>query len=391
MSGVGVFRWFTSSATKRRTLPTPKSLGWTMPAEWAPHETTHLIFPHMLTNWRLEAKPAQMRQAAVARAIAEFEPVTMWIEEKTEKAAREALDDVPNVIFKTMASDDCWVRDSGPTFLVKQDGATGNTLLGGVCWDFNGWGGAHYKPKHDLFVATHILRDAVQVSDNMFSTPHFVLEGGSIHVDGEGTILATEECLCNPNRNPHLSKDEIEWYLKEYLGGDKVVWLPRGLTDDSDTNGHVDNFCVFISPANVLLAWCEDPTDKQYEISREAYDVLTQAVDAQGRKLTIHKMVTPPPMYYTEEYCEQLTGYWYSKLFGGGRQPGQRMAASYINFLTCNGGIVAPAFNAPTDELAREILQKCFPTRKIVMVDTRELLYGGGNIHCQTQQQPAVN
>lgn len=359
-----------------------------MPAEWEPHAVTHMIFPHMPHNWRLSALPAQQANAAVARAIAEFEPVTMWVEEKSEKAAKEALGDVKNVEFKMMTTDDCWVRDSGPTFLVNHVATTGENSLGGICWDFNGWGGAHYTPKHDKFVAKIILGDAVDVSYNMISTPNFVLEGGSIHVDGEGTIITTEECLLNPNRNPHLSKDEIEWYLKEFLGGDKVIWLPRGLTDDNDTNGHVDNFCVFISPSNVLLAWCDDPTDKQYEISREAYEVLSTTVDAKGRKLTIHKMVTPPPMFYTEEYCEQLAGSWYSKIFGGGRQPGERMAASYINFYICNGGIVAPIFNVPTDETARAILQECFPDRKIVMVDTRELICGGGNIHCQTQQQP---
>jgi agmatine deiminase len=166
----------------------------------------------------------------------------------------------------------------------------------------------------------------------------FVLEGGSIHVDGEGTILTTEECLLHPNRNPHLSKQQIEMLLCGYLGGEVVIWLGAGLYADEDTNGHIDNICCFVSPGHVLLAWTDDENDPQYKISREAYDILANAIDACGRRLTITKLPSPPPMYYT---ADEISSYVYSYVAGVNikRTEGQRLAASYINFYICNGNI----------------------------------------------------
>ena len=162
----------------------------------------------------------------------------------------------------------------------------------------------------------------------------FVLEGGSIHVDGEGTVLTTEECLLNTNRNPHLTKDKIEKYLLDYLSVEKVIWLKNGLTGDVDTNVHIDNICCFTSPGNVLLSWCDDPNDEQYHISRAAYDVLSTTKDAKGRNLIVHKMPIPPPMYYSEQDCSSL-----ARIYGifPLRVAGERLAASYVNFYLPNG------------------------------------------------------
>ena len=356
-----------------------------MPGEWERHACCHMIVPHSGSgNWSFDAKPGRAAHAEMAKAIAAFEPVMMWTNQETWTETKATLGAVPNITLKMMESDDCWVRDSGPTFLVKQDGMDTNNkpLLGGICWKFNAWGGL-YKPIHDAEVAETILVDANV--ETIFHTPGFILEGGSIHSDGEGTILTTEECLLNPNRNPTLSKNQIEQYLLDYTGAKKVIWLRNGLTGDHDTNGHVDNFCTFVKPGHVLLAWCDDPTDPQYAISREAYDLLIKSEDAKGRKLMVSKMILPPPMYYTEEYCASLKD--------GVRegQQGQRMAASYINFYVANGGIIAPSFQAPsTDAQAKRILEQCYPDRTVVMVDSTELIVGGGNIHCMTQQQPDV-
>ena len=210
---------------------------------------------------------------------------------------------------------------------------------------------------------------------------------GSFHVDGEGTVLVTEECLLNPNRNPLLTKLEIEQHLLNYLGAEKVIWLPLGLFGDEDTNGHIDNFCCFFKPAHVLLAWCDDESDPQYEISRNALHILEGSTDAHGRSLTVVKLPIPAPMTYDPSDCEGLHG------LGDGserllRTPGSRLAASYVNFYIANGGVVVPGFgDVKADAAAVRILEDAFPDRKVVQVFARDIVLGGGNIHCITQQQ----
>lgn len=211
----------------------------------------------------------------------------------------------------------------------------------------------------------------------------FILEGGSIHVDGDGTCLTTEECLLNSNRNPHLTKAQLETHLFEYLNVSKVIWLPRGLTADEDTNGHIDNFCCFVKPGKVLLAWTDDPTDEQYEISRTALAILEAETDASGRSLEVVKIPIPKKMYYTQDILDT-----YGEASSTSRIVGQRLAGSYVNFLIVNGGIVFPTFDCEEDAVATQILQECFPDRIVVGVPGKEILLGGGNIHCITQQHP---
>jgi agmatine deiminase len=213
----------------------------------------------------------------------------------------------------------------------------------------------------------------------------FVLEGGSIHVDGEGTLITTRECLLNPNRNPDLSQAQIESLLVDYLNITKIIWLNRGIYND-ETSGHVDNICCFIRPGEVALAWTDDQTDPQYEISLENFELLQAATDARGRKLKIHRVHLPNPILITQEESggvDHIEGTL-------PRQAGDRLAASYINFYLCNGGAIVPTFNDPLDTPALQQLQQLMPERKVVGVYAREILLGGGNVHCITQQQPLI-
>ena len=210
-------------------------------------------------------------------------------------------------------------------------------------------------------------------------------DGGSIHVDGEGTLLTTEECLLSPGRNPSLTRAEIEEKLRQYLSVEKIIWLPFGIYND-ETNGHIDNMCCFVKPGEVLLAWTDDENDPQYARSRAAFDLLSHTVDAKGRSFVIHKLPIPKhPICITEE---DLLGYDF-EAGEDQREAGERLAASYINFYLANHCVLLPRFGDENDTVAAEILGKCFPDRRILPIDARVILTGGGNIHCITQQIPA--
>ena len=359
---------------------TPHADGFYMPAEWSPHGQVWMVWPERPDNWRLGGKPAQAAFAEVARAIASFEPVTVCVSPAQYENANAQLSH-PGIRVVELSTDDAWVRDTGPTFVVNGQGG-----IRGVDWTFNAWGGFNgglYWPwQRDDQVADKIL--GLERCPR-YRTEGFVLEGGAIHVDGEGTLITTEECLLNPNRNPHMMREEIELKLGDYLGIDKVIWLPHGLYND-ETDGHVDNFCCFVKPAEVLLAWTDDENDPNYPRCQAALRVLQASRDARGREFVVHKIPIPGPIHATEEECTGV-----DRISGSQpRDPSVRLAGSYVNFLIVNGGIIAPAFDDPKDDEAREILQQLFPDRRVVMVPGREILLGGGNIHCITQQQPAA-
>ncbi len=346
-----------------------------MPGEYEPHAGTWMIWPERPDNWRNGAKPAQKAFVDVAAAISQFEPVTMCISAAQFTNARNLLPASVRVV--EMSNNDSWMRDCGPTFVVNGKEARA------VDWDFNAWGGLtgglYFPWDLDDLVARKVA-DIERV--DRYKAP-FVLEGGSIHCDGEGTLLTTKECLLNENRNPDKSQAEIEALLSEYLNLDKIIWLNRGVYND-ETNGHVDNICTFIRPGVVALTWTDDKSDPQYEISQENYEILQSVTDAKGRKLEIHKIHQPNPVLITAEESQGVDAIEGTLP----RQPGDRLAASYINFYICNGGIVAPTFGDPHDAAAQADLQNLFPGRKVVGVPAREILLGGGNIHCITQQQP---
>lgn len=360
-----------------------------MPAEWEPHSQCWIGWPERPDNWRDNAGPGQKVFAKVATAIANFEPVTVCASASQWENARSRL---PwNIRVVEMDMNDSWFRDTGPTFVIN-DRVTSSRdpehMVAGIDWNFNSWGGVddgcYTDWSRDLLVARKIL--------GIEKLPRFpqslILEGGSIHVDGEGTCLTTEECLLNKNRNPHLTKEQIESELKIYLSVRKVIWLPRGLFGDDDTNGHIDNMCCFAKPGVVLLSWTDDESDPQYERSIEALSILSNTTDASGRKLEIIKLHVPGPLYMTDEESSGVIQDGEAKP----RPAGTRLAASYVNFYIASGGIIAPAFgDEKWDTEAKHVLTLAFPDREVVMVeDAREICLAGGNIHCITQQQPAI-
>ncbi|MGH2342210.1 agmatine deiminase [Segnochrobactraceae bacterium EtOH-i3] len=359
----------------------PHADGFRMPAEWEPHAGCWMIWPERPDNWRLGAKPAQAAFAAVASAIAVAEPVTVAVSTAQFANARARLPAAVRVV--ELSSDDAWMRDTGPTFVTDPRGR-----LRGIDWGFNAWGGhlggLYGSWSHDEQVAAKVLE--------IERTPRYraplVLEGGSIHVDGEGTLLTTEECLLNPNRNPDLSRAEIETVLKQHLGVEKILWLGAGLFND-ETDGHIDNLACFARPGVVLLTGCDDPADPQYEISRDAEQRLAGMRDARGRAIEVVRLPMPGPLFRTDAEAEGLDVIESDTAPGLERGAGARLAGSYANFYIANGRIVMPFLDPRTDTLAAEILARVFPGRDVVGVPAREILLGGGNIHCITQQVPA--
>ena len=363
---------------KRIRESTPKQDGFRMPGEFEKQERIFMLWPERTDNWRDGAKPAQKAYAAVAEAIAEFEPVTMFVSDRQYENCRATLSDKITVL--EMSSDDAWIRDCGPTFLINDKGERR------ACdWKFNAWGGLYdglYFPwDKDDRVAGKVCE---LTQTDSYRTEDFVLEGGSFHVDGEGTILTTEMCLLSPGRNPHLKKEEIEEKLKQYLGGEKVLWLKDGI-DPEETNGHIDDVACFIRPGEVVCIYTEDTSHPFYKTAKMAYNFLCQATDAKGRKLKVHKLCCPAvPVTIGKDFNIDRTR------MAKERPEGDLCIASYANFLIVNGGVIVPQYGDGNDRLALEQIQEMFPERKAVGVYTREIVYGGGNIHCITQQLPAI-
>jgi agmatine deiminase len=360
-----------------RTLQsTPLTDGFSMPAEYAPHVGCWILWPERPDNWREGAQPAQRAFAAVAAAIARFEPVSVGVSANYYEYARAQLP--PHIRVVEISHDDSWMRDVGPTFVTNRKGARR-----GVDWRFNAWGGLHsglYFPwDQDDAVARKVLE--IEGCDS-YRAP-LINEGGAIHVDGQGTALVTEQCLLNPNRNPDLSKFEIEEHLKAYLGVHEVIWLGEGVVDD-ETGGHVDNLACFVRPGVVALHWTDDPRDPQHAVSRDALARLKLAHDARGREITVIKLPMPGPLMLTAVEAAGVL----SRETSQKRQAGARLAGSYVNFYIANKGIVMPLLDKKTDRLAASRLKRAFPGRQIVGVPAREILLGGGNIHCITQQVP---
>jgi agmatine deiminase len=366
-----------SGATMALINSTPRQDGFRMPGEFEPHADCWMLWPERPDNWRLGAKPAQRAFVDVATAIAQFEPVTIGVSRSQFLNARHMLPDCIRVV--EMSYNDSWMRDCGPTFVVNDKGSVRL-----VDWDFNAWGGLEGGLYFPWDLDDLVPRKVAEVERIDHYKAAIVLEGGSIHVDGEGTLLTTEECLLNPNRNPNLAKEEIERDLQEYLNVEKIIWLERGVHMD-ETDGHVDNLCCFVRPGVIALSWTDDTSDPQHDISLGAYERLKSATDAKDRELEIHKIHQPDPIYITEEESAGVDAVEGTLP----RQPGDRMAGSYINFYIANGGVVVPVFDDPHDPAALQTVQELFPERKVVGVRTREILLGGGNIHCITQQQPA--
>ena len=361
----------------------PTDDGFYMPAEFSKHSATVMIWPERPGSWCYEAKFAEKVFAEIIGKIAELEKVFVLASDKKFAHAKACLEDVKNAEVLNINSDDAWARDTAPTFVVNNNGE-----IRAIDWQFNAWGG-----EYDGLYANWENDDKISYElCNMLGVPlydahPFVLEGGSIHTDGEGTLITTEECLLSKGRNPKLTKAEIEEKLNKYLGINKTIWLPKGIYND-ETNGHIDNICAFVAPTEVVLAWCDDENDPQYAISKACLDILENSTDNKGRKIKVHKLPVPKiPVTVTEN---DIKGY----IFEDGedtREVGERLAASYVNFYFCNGAVILPQFggeNAESDRVAAEILERVCKDRKIIPIYARDIIVGGGNIHCITQQIP---
>jgi len=359
-------------------MSTPREDGFFMPAEWAPHAGTWMIWPERTDNWRLGAKPAQKAFAEVAAAIARFEPVTMMVSARQFANARQKL--APSVRLVEVSTNDAWCRDVGASFLISQNGT-----LAGTDWAFNAWGGLERGLYFPWDLDDAVAAKMLEIERAARYRSPLTTEGGAIHVDGEGTVLTTEACLLTTDRNPGMARPEVEQLMKDYLGAWHVLWLGEGVPG-AETGGHIDNLACFIRPGVVMLTWTDDAQEPLYAVCRDAQARLLAARDAQGRAIEIEKIPMPTPMFFTaEEEAGIDTG-----TGAAPRRAGERLAASYVNFYIAGGAIIAPCFGVPTDEPAREILQKNFPNREIIMIPAREILLGGGNIHCITQQQPQI-
>jgi len=358
----------------------PAQDGFYMPAEFAPQDGVLLAWPVRAASWGVDPSAAQRTFCDIMREAAKSERVYLLADSAHLDEARAQAGAYATIL--EIVTDDAWARDIGPTFV------TNGSNVRGIDWCFNAWGGSVdglYDDYENDDVAARAFCNAI--NDDCYDAGDFVLEGGSICSDGEGTLLVTEKCLLSAGRNPQLTKTQIERKLKDYLGVQKVLWLPRGIYND-ETNEHVDNVCAFIRPGEVVLAWTDDETDPQYEMSQADYDYLSRETDARGRKLVIHKLPVPDhPVCVTEQDLLNQP----ENAGGEMRTLGERLAASYVNFYFTNDAILLPQFggeNAPSDARAVEIMRALCPERKIVPIDSREILLGGGNIHCVTQQIP---
>ena len=347
-----------------------------MPAEWEPHAGCWMLWPERPDNWRDDAAPAQRAYAAVAAAIAKSERVTMGVSAGQFEAARTMLPAAVRVV--EFSSNDAWMRDVGPTFVVDK-----YRRVRGIDWMFNAWGGKGGGLYSDWSLDDQVAAKVLEVESKPRYRAPFVLEGGAIHVDGRGTLLTTEECLLNPNRNPTLRRAQIETLLERYLGVREIIWLGRGVFND-ETDGHVDNLCAYVRPGEVVLTWTNDRSDPQYDISRDALERLMEARDARGRRFTVHKLIQPGPLRMTAEESAGIDATGSSKP----REAGERLAASYVNFYIGARRVVVPLLDPRRDRAALRKLEELFPKREIVGVPGREILLGGGNVHCVTQQVP---
>jgi agmatine deiminase len=344
-------------------MKTPRQLGYRMPPEWAPHQATWLSWPHKEASWpgRLhEVLPIYARAVA---ALSRSEVVHINVNDAAMEAAARALlaeaGATGDIRFHRFPTNDAWCRDHGAILLVREE----DPQLAAVDWDFNAWG--HKYPPYDL--DDEIPRQMAAYLDAICFPGGMVLEGGSIDVDGSGLLLTTEQCLLNPNRNPHLSRDDIETRLRENLGVEKILWLGEGIAGD-DTDGHIDDIARFVAPGTVLAAVEEDPLDENYHPLQENLRRLRSMTDLQGRPLTVLTIPMPPPLVYE----------------------GQRLPASHANFYIANRVVLLPTFGGPSDARAAEALQRCFPDREIVGLDCSAVVWGLGAWHCLTQQVPAV-
>ncbi|TAM80660.1 MAG: agmatine deiminase family protein [Acidobacteria bacterium] len=352
---------------------TPQSLGYRLPAEWEPHEATWIGWPHNVTDWPGRFTPIPWVYSEIVRKLMLGEIVRILVQSKAhESRARKALlragVDLARLEFFRFPTDRGWTRDFGPIFLKKNGSSAGIAI---VRFRFNAW--AKYPEwRKDDAIPGHAARALkLPLLPARLAGRDFVLEGGSIEVNGQGTLLTTEECLLDEKiqiRNPGLSKDGIEAALRQNLGVENILWLGRGIAGD-DTHGHVDDLCRFVNPKTVVLCSEESPADPNYTLLQENRERLEGMRLEDGAKIQVVALPMPSPIHFE----------------------GQRLPASYANFYIANAAVLAPTFNDPKDRIALGTLAELFTDRPVIGIHAVDLVWGLGTLHCLTQQQPAVD
>jgi agmatine deiminase len=369
---------------------TPAKLGFYMPAEWRAHHATWLSWPKDPETWPDRVPQVQEIFLQMMAALAPNETVNLLVDDRdTEDAVRARcdFDGAGNIRFHQIRTVDSWIRDYGPNFLVKSDAMSDELqLVDGSSitddklkfighklafndWQFNAWGNKYADLKQDDAIPRRL--------ESFLAAPRFepgiVMEGGSIEVNGAGCVLTTEQCLLNPNRNPHLSKQDIEQHLKDYLGVEKVLWLGEGIVGD-DTDGHIDDIARFVANDVIVCAVEDDSADANYEFLQDNLERLKKMTDTRGRAFEVITLPMPGVVGGASTDSRKL----------------DRLPASYANFYIANNVVLAPVFGHANDQRAIDVLQSVFPDRRVVPINCEPLVWGMGTIHCVTQQQPKV-
>ena len=344
--------------------PTPRERGFTMPAEWARHEGTWLAWPHDPTTWPGCLEEAEQAICALAVAVSSGERVHLLVADReAEQRAAWSLNahEANRVVLHRISTADAWIRDYGPLVVGRGRGAKRERLA--LDFRFNAWGGKY----DELLVDDGIPQRLKRIHGLPTERTRFVLEGGSIDVNGRGTLLTTEQCLLGKNRNPQFTREEIELHLREWLGVHHILWLGRGIEGD-DTDGHVDDIARFVGPSTVVCAVSDDPHGDDREVLEDNRRRLEAMCDETGTPLTVLPLPMPEALWNMKD---------------------ERVPASYANFYIANRVVCVPTFDDPNDAKALRLLRRCFPKRQVVPIDCSELVVGMGALHCVSQQLPA--
>jgi len=336
-----------------------------MPAEWRRHTATWLTWPKDPETWPDRVPEVQEIFVQMMAALTPHEVVNLLVDDAATEAsvrARCTFASAANIRFHQIVTVDSWIRDYGPNFLVNVQGG-----LAYNDWIFNAWGDKYEELKKDNSIPA--LLDGILRAQRF--EPGIVLEGGSIEVNGEGVVLTTEQCLLNPNRNPGLTKSDLEKHFQNYLGVSNIIWLPGGIAGD-DTDGHIDNLARFIDAGTVVCAYEENENDENHAPLRANYEVLKNSLDQEGNPLKVIRIPMPPARHDIV------------------RGKKTRLPESHLNFYIGNYAILLPTFRSETDEIAARTLQEFFPKRSVIGIDCHNMIYGAGSLHCISQQQPQV-
>ncbi len=344
----------------------PKEQGYVFPAEWEPHEATWLSWPHKEESWPGRLEHVYSGYAQFIKELSFSEKVRINVfDENMEAFARRIIEaggaDMSKVEFYLHPTNDAWCRDHGPAFLVNPSLGTDKKII--LDWGYNAWGGKY--PPFDL--DDNIPTKVGEALGLKVYYPGIIMEGGSVEFNGAGTVLTSKSCLLNSNRNPQYNQAEIEVFLKNYYGQEQVLWVDDGIVGD-DTDGHIDDTVRFVNEDTVLTVIEENTEDENYAILQHNLQQLKEMRLPDGRPLNIITLPMPDPVHFD----------------------GQRLPASYANFYIANSAVIVPTFRCSKDEEALAVIGECFPGRKIVGIDSTDIIWGLGSFHCLSQQEPLI-